>query len=121
LNLPIQRAGDVHPGDFLQGFDLVLEMVGILLELDQPDIPGKVDEQDGDFGQVDPGNLGLLEEVQGQLWTGVVDRLLDIQVGLGIVDRYLELDEDRGVVLDGVARDFLNSVYALELLFDGPG
>ncbi len=53
LDLAIQSAGDIGTGDLLQGLDLILQLFGQFFELDQSDIPGQVDEQDRDLGEID--------------------------------------------------------------------
>ncbi len=120
VDFSLSAPDDLDAIDPWNGFEIVLEVLGDLFELDESDLTREAHEQDGNLGQIDVLDTGIVDFL-GKLRLGDIDfvsGLLQsrVEIHLGIE---LHLD-DRHAFAAG-RTDLLDAGDAFELGLDGSG
>ena len=118
VHLLLQRPDDVHPRDFGQALNLVLNVVGVLLELHQGQVAAQVHVHNRKLREAHLLHAGRRGQVAGQVGAGLVHGVLHQLLGVLHLDAGVEFHINDGVVLVGSGVDFLHPVHRLQLLFD---
>ena len=121
LDLALVQAADLDLGDLGDGLDLVLQVLGMLLQLVEAEIARQVDVDDGELVEIELDDHGVDAQVVGQLALALVHGVLDVLQGLFDLDVGVELDEDVGVVLRRDRAQLLDAADGVDLLFQRPG
>ena len=109
LDFAVQGTDHVDAVNSLDIFDFVFEIGGVLLETIQVKRPRNIHKQNGNLGDIQLHNAGVLGQIFGQVGAGFIDRVLDFLFGDG--DGYIgpEFNDNICKILLGIAGHFFDT------------
>ena len=119
-NLTRKIARDAGLQDAADLLDVVLQVLGDLLELDQPARPVDVQQHDRELRDVDLAD-GRFLDVAGHLGLGLVDLVANLLQGVVDIGFGQELHPDGRRALGGFGADLVDVAQVLDLLLDLDG
>ena len=118
LNFALEGANQVNTGDFREAFNLILQVFGVRFQLVERIFTRHVDVHNRELRKVNLLNIRVAFQVGWKVGFGFIDRVRHLLFGNVNVDSGVEFNHHKCHILNGVGGDFLNSVNALDLLFN---
>ena len=118
LNLAVERAHDVHAGDFGQRFDFVFELVGVNFQFFQRIVTRQIDVHNRKFRKVYGLHRRVLFAVVGQVYQRLVHGIGHPLLGDLWRDTRIKLNGNQRKILNRIGLDFRNAAGRFDLFFE---